>query len=177
MIFTSDAPQVQAALKAALDRNWPFVVHIEFRSAKTAGDFDEQMQSLTSLLERNPDHPFALTHLGQLSAGEAGDLVEAHPNIHFLTSHANERFTRRSRQPWTVMVENDTIVPAWRKLVIDHPTRFVFAIDNVWDYHWSAMYVEQVRSWRKALQKLPPEIAHSVAHKNAERLWRVRPVR
>lgn len=79
--FTPDAPQVQTALEYALDRGWPFVVHIEFRSAMMAGDYDGHMNALENLLKQHPKHPFALTHMGQLSAEEARKLIEAHPKF------------------------------------------------------------------------------------------------
>ena len=175
VVLTPDAPQVQAALEYALERGWPFVVHIEFRSAERAGDYDEQMSALKNLLKQHPKHPFALTHMGQLYAEEARKLIEAHPNIHFLTSHANERLTSVSRQPWITMADYNGLKPAWRKLIIEYPSRFVLAFDNVWPRNWSEMYVEQAKLWRNALSKLPPDVAHSVAHLNAERLWGLAP--
>ena len=35
--------------------------------------------------------------------------------------------------------------------------------------------MQQVDLWRKALGKLPDEVAHAVAHGNAERLWKLAP--
>ena len=142
-----------------------------------AGDYEAQMNALENLLRRHAKHPFALTHMGQLSAEEARRLIEAHSNIHFLTSHANERFTRASRQPWTTMVDYGGLKPAWRELVIEHPSRFILAFDNVWERHWSDMYVEQAKLWRNALGELPKDVAHAVAHRNAERLWKLAPLK
>lgn len=177
VVLTPDAPQVEAALDHALQRGWPFVVHIEFRSAEQAGDYDEQMRGLKKLLNKHPKHPFALTHMAQLSAEEARVLIKAHSNIHFLTSHANERFTSASRSPWTTMADYSGLKPEWRELIIEYPTRFVLAFDNVWSRNWSDMYVEQAELWRNALGKLPPDVARSVAHRNAERLWRLAPAK
>ena len=177
VIFTPDAPQVQAALEYALGRGWPFVVHIEFRSAMKAGDYDEQMNALKNLLKQHPKHPFALTHMGQLSAEEARKLIEAHTNIHFLTSHANERLTSTTRQPWTTMADYNGLKPAWRELITEYPSRFILAFDNVVPRHWSDIYVDQAKLWRNALGKLPPDIAHAVAHRNAERLWKLAPLK
>ena len=58
-----------------------------------------------------------------------------------------------------------------RALVIKHPERFILAFDNVLEDHWSDYYLEQVAVWRKALADLPPDVAHALAHRNAERLW------
>ena len=177
IVLYPDAPQVRVALDHALQRGWPFVMHIEFRGAAQAGDYDYQMRDLKSLLSEHPNHPFALTHMGQLSAEEARELIEAHPNIHFLTSHANEILTSASRQPWTTMADYDGLKPAWRELIAEHPSRFILAFDNVWPRHWSDMYVEQAELWRNALGELPPDIAHAIAHRNAERLWKLTPLK
>ena len=64
---------------------------------------------------------------------------------------------------------------AWRKLMIDHPDRFILAFDNVFAEHWGDYYLEQIELWRKALETLPEDVAHAIAHKNAERLWHLPP--
>ncbi len=58
-----------------------------------------------------------------------------------------------------------------------HPDRFILAFDNVWEDNWGEYYLSQIRSWRKALGDLPPDAAHAVAHRNAERLWRLPPAK
>lgn len=75
------------------------------------------------------------------------------------------------------MADYNGLKPAWRKLIIEHPSRFILAFDNVWPHHWSDMYVEQAELWRNALGKLPSDIAHAVAHRNAERLWKLTPLK
>lgn len=164
-----DTPQAQAALKVALERGWPFIPHYEFAAA--AGRYDEMMADLEGLLRAHPTHPFLMVHMGQLKVDEAKRLIEAHPNIHFLTSHANSYAAGKSVQPWTVMVTGDGLKPAWKALVEAHPDRFVMAFDNVFAEHWGDYYLEQVKLWRKALAQLPPAAAQAIAHGNAERLW------
>jgi len=78
---------------------------------------------------------------------------------------------REGRQPWTDMFEGEELAAEWKTLVLRYPDRFVLTIDNVWPEHWSERYVQQVELWRNALGKLPSEVAHAVAHGNAERLW------
>ena len=87
IIVDLDAPQIQAASTAALARKWPFIPHIEFAAA--GDDYQFLMTKLEAMLDAHPRHPFALTHVGQLSATEVGRLIAAHGNIHFITSHAN----------------------------------------------------------------------------------------
>lgn len=54
---------------------------------------------------------------------------------------------------------------------MQHPDRFIFALDNVWGTHWKEFYLDQMEYWRKAMNDLPHDVAHAVAHGNAERLW------
>ena len=129
------------------------------------------MAEMKALLIQNPQTVFALIHMAQLDPGDVAELIAAHPNLVFLTSHANRLVVAGSKQPWTDMFLGSAIAPAWRALIVQHPDRFVLAFDNVWPEHWSEKYVEQVALWREALSKLPTDVAHAVAHGNAERLW------
>ena len=165
--------RVQAALEIALRKGWPFVIHIEFASA--GGDRAVFMEQMETMLRAHPTHPFALIHMGQLEAEEVGRLIEAHPNLHFLTAHATPFSIAKSREPWANMFEGKRLAPPWKALILRHPERFVMAFDNVWAKHWGKLYLKQVALWRKALGDLPPEVAHALAHRNAERLWKLPP--
>ena len=61
--------------------------------------------------------------------------------------------------------------------MIRHPDRFILGFDSVWAKVWRTFYIEQVRVWRQALRELPDDVAHAVAHKNAERLWNLPPAK
>lgn len=167
--------RVQVALRAAIERGWPFIIHIEFAGA--GSDSDAFMAEFEALLARHPDHPFALIHMGQLEAKDVRRLIETHKNIHFLTSHANPIITGNSRQPWIDMFDDESLTPVWGNLMTQYPERFILAFDNVWAHHWSTYYLWQIALWRKALAALPHEAAHAIAHGNAERLWRLPPAR
>ena len=133
------------------------------------------MTGMEELLKANPDHPFALNHLGQLTAPEVQRLITNHQNIYFLTAHTNPVIIRHSKQPWVNMFKGETIAKEWQELLLRHPDRFIFALDNVWEKHWKEFYLEQMVYWRKARADLPSEVAHTVAHGNAERLWGIPP--
>lgn len=172
------SPQVTEAIARAIAKGWPVVLHYELRWYARAYGPDaraSRMAELRSLLARHPEHPFALIHVAQLDALEAGELLAAHPNLVFLTSHANPITGRASRQPWSNMFAGDELAPEWSALMLRYPERFVLAFDNVWPEHWSDKYAQQVKLWRHALGKLPAEVAHAVAHRNAERLWKLAP--
>jgi len=172
----AETPQVQAAVKHAIAKGWPLVLHYEFRWLTSAYGVQaraKRMEELRSLLSLYPQHPFALIHMAQLDANDAASLLAAHANVFFLTSHANPVKVSESSQPWTDMFVGDDLAPDWSALILRYPDRFVFAIDNVWPEDWSEKYVSQVGVWRQALGKLPEEVAHAVAHGNAERLWKL----
>lgn len=169
-----DDPRVEFARKAALEKNWPFVIHIEFASlhGKQRQLF---MQGMKQLLENNPQQVIVLNHLGQLQAKELAPLLSEYQNLHVLTAHANPAIIAESNQPWINMFTGRTLSTEWKRLVLQHPRQFVFALDNVWDRHWQEFYPEQMAYWKSALADLPEEVAHALAHGNAERLWHLAP--
>lgn len=174
VIVLPDDPRVRAALKHALQQGWPFVAHIEFASLSRVGR-ERFMKAFETMLSENPQHPFILTHVGQLKADEARQLIESHKNIHFHTGWTNPAAVKSSRQPWTNLFSGNALAPEWRQLMVQYPERFLFALDNVFAEHWANFYLVQMEYWRKALSDLPAKAAHSIAHGNAERLWKLAP--
>jgi predicted TIM-barrel fold metal-dependent hydrolase len=167
--FPPNHEKVAIALDTALDRGWPFIAHIEF--ASIGAERDLYMRQFEGMLRANPGHPFVLIHMGQLGPDEVTRLIGAHPNIYFITAHVTPITVAKSREPWTNMFSGRELKPAWRALILRYPERFVLGFDNVWANHWEKLYLRQVKLWRKALAALPDEVAHAVAHGNAERLW------
>lgn len=165
--------RVLAALNYAIDNRWPFVVHIEF--ASLSGKRKRFMESLEGMLDQYPEHPFVLTHMGQLKARACQRLIENHKNIYFHTGWTNPAAVKSSNQPWVNVFKGQHLAPEWRDLFIQYPERFIFALDNVFAEHWSDFYLEQMAYWQKALVELPIKAAHLIAHGNAERLWHIAP--
>ena len=168
-----DDERVKAALNVALDAGWPFVFHIEF-SAISGKKREAYFSAMESMLQANPDHAFVIIHMGQLNVKDTEMLITKHKNIYFLTSHADPITIRDSRQPWTNLFENEQFKPDWKKIMIEHKDRFIFALDNVWTHHWTDTYPEKVNLWRKALSVMPQDVAQAIAHGNAERLWKLK---
>ncbi|MFC1870443.1 amidohydrolase family protein, partial [Chloroflexota bacterium] len=175
VVVYPDDERVQAALNYALEKKWPFVAHIEFAAAGTQRD--EFMSKFKALLVRYPEHPFVLIHMGQLDCAGVRRLIEAYPNIYFITSHSNPIVAAESSQPWTNMFDGNRLSADWKQLMIDYPDRFILGFDNVWAEHWGQYYLNQVKLWRAAIKELPTEVAHSFAHGNAERLWHLQLVK
>ena len=166
--------RVLTALRYALEKRWPFVVHIEFASPSIP-DRAKFMQQFEAMLDRYPEHPFALAHMGQLNAAEVRRLIQAHPNVYFLTSRSNPVAANESREPWVNMFRGNVLSTEWKELVIRYPGRFLLAFDNVRPEHWGNFFLEEAHYWRSALAELPPDVAKAIAHGNAERLWRIAP--
>ncbi len=169
-----DDERVQTALNCALDKKWPFVVHIEFAAAGCPRD--EFMTGLKALLVQYPEHPFVLIHMGQLEHTAVRQLIEEHGNIYFITSSSTPVYAMNTfNDRWTNMFDDNHLSADWKQLIIDHPDRFILGFDMVWFEQWGEFYLGQVSLWREAIKELPPEVAHAFAHGNAERLWHLPP--
>jgi hypothetical protein len=176
VVVHPDDPRVKIALNIAIEKNWPFILHIEF--VASGSDRDIFMSKLRVLLHQYPNHPFVLIHMGQLQAEEIKHLISSHPNIYFITSKSNPiRGSMPSGEAVVNLFRGSSLALEWKDLIIKYPDRFIFGIDNTWAEDWQKKYVKQVNLWRKALKELPDEVAHAVAHRNAELLWRLPPAR
>jgi len=174
IVVPFDSEQVLTAFSIAKEKGWPFVIHIEFRAAGNAGP--EYLSAFEGFARANTSVNFVLIHMAQLNAFQVRKLIQSHPNVYFMTSHTTPPSVRKTNQPWTILFEGKNLKPEWRKLMSEHSDRFVFALDNAWQHHWYEEYQGQVNLWRNVLSKLPPESAHAIAYKNAERLWNLTPV-
>lgn len=175
VVVYPDDPRVQVALSKAKQKGWPFVVHIEF--AAIGEDRGMFMDKFEDLLRTHSDHPFVLMHMGQLDSKEVRRLLENHKNIHFNTAMSNPIAVKRSEEPLVNLFEGNRLAPNWRELFVLYPDRFILGFDNVFAGHWRKLYAKQVVLWRWALRDLSQNVAHSVAHGNAEKLWRLPPAK
>lgn len=172
----ASSPQVEAAISAGKARQWPVVLHYEFRwIAQELGksELQSKLNELQSVLRMLAPVPVGLTHVAQLDSEQARLLLQAHPNLFLLLSHANSLINDSSKQPWTNIVQGGSLDPAWKALMLEYPGQFVLAFDNVFPEHWSELYARQVTIWRQALAELPPNLAGSIAHDNAVRIYRL----
>ena len=171
-----DDESVQAALNYALQKEWPFVAHIEFAAAgPKSGKF---MAELEALLTKHPEHPFVLIHMGQLNHAAVRQMIEAHDNIYFITSSSTPAYAVNPfNDPWTNMFDDGHLSADWKQLMIDHPDRFILGFDMVWVEQWGQFYLGQIALWRESIKELPVEVAHALAHGNAERLWYLPPAK
>ncbi len=171
VVYPNDE-RIQATLKHARKKGWPLVVHIEFASL-SRDERTKFMELLKKILDKYSKHPFAMIHMGQLGADDVRRLIESHNNVYFMTSHTNPIAISNSIQPWTNMFKGEVLAPEWKELVVKYPDRFILAFDNVWPGQWGDFFLREAEYWRKAFAALPIEVAHSIAHGNAERLWNI----
>ena len=173
VVMPPDHQKAQNLLKIARKWKWPFIPHIEFASA--GDDYAPFMAKLEDQMRRHPDHPFVLIHMGMLNFKEVKRLIEAHPNVHFIPAHSDPLSVTKYDAPFTEMFRGLILAPQWKDLIIRHKDRFIIGFDMVWSHEWEKFYLDEVNHWRDALADLPEDVAHAVAHRNAERLWRLPP--
>ena len=169
VVSSPASPNVRVALNKVVTKGWPFIAHIEF--AAIGPERERFMSEFESLLKEYPEHPFVLIHMGELETDEVGMLIKNYGNIHFLMAKCNPIAIKKSTQPLVNLFKGNRLAPRWKDLITTHPDRFILGFDNVWVWHWKKTYVRQVQLWRKVLKDLPGDVAHLVAHGNAERLW------
>ena len=168
VVVQPDDERVLAALNCAVEKEWPFIAHIEFVAA--GSQRDEFMTKFEALLLQYPEHPFVLIHMGQLDCAGTRRLIEAYPNIYFITAHSNAAIEYAHYLP-TNMFDGEHLAADWKQLMVEYSDRFILGFDNVFAEHWGQFYLHQIKLWREAIKELPVEVAHAFAHGNAERLW------
>jgi hypothetical protein len=184
-----DDVRIQKAIEVARGKNWPVILHIELNDNEEAAA--QTLADLGAMLTRNADVQFGLIHMAQASAREARSLLEKYSNVFFLTTKADNSAagaTKKSLKKgvvaqtgWINMFRGQCELkdcpsewkPEWKKLIVEYPNHFVLAFENVFPQHWEEPYAIKVGIWRRALAMLPAEVAHAVAHRNAERLWKL----
>ena len=176
IVFPEDN-RVLIALEVAKNKNWPFIIHIEFSAI--GNDKIIFMNKFKKFLFENPDTVFVLNHIGQLNTNEVNSLINEFPNINFITAHTNPIVLNRSSQPWTNMFDGNIFTGYklnnnWKELIIKYPNRFILGFDNVFPEHWGDLYLDQVSLWKETLNKLPLNVAKKVAFENAQRLWHIK---
>jgi len=112
---------------------------------------------------------------GNLRASHLRRVIEACPNAWIEFS---------ARDPWRyggLAGDDGLLLPEWRRLVLDHPHRFVTGTDPVWkvtrtqswdlaDDGWD--HFEQLIAWHRAwLADLPEAVRRKISVENARRLF------
>jgi predicted TIM-barrel fold metal-dependent hydrolase len=165
------ASTVQAVIDAAEQLDCPVVLHIEFASLEIFYGADERARFLTELeqlLTASPTREFVLTHVAELSPDQCRSLIEAHSNVYFTTNFGDLKILMTG-VPVGEYSETD-----WIDLFEDHPDRFVFAFDRVFQNQWE-LYAADMASSQDFLAKVSELVAQALAYDNAARLWDINP--
>jgi predicted TIM-barrel fold metal-dependent hydrolase len=174
-IFLNDK-KVNLIIDFLQNKNWPLILHMEMASAGVSRQ--TYMVQLERFLNDHPNLPVVMIHMAQLDTPDVERLIQAHPNLYFMTGHvgyltsvSDNGKDKFGRQPWTPIFMDGELLDPWRDLFIRYPDKFVYASDAMIVDQWRTIYVKHVHTWRHAFRELPPEVAHKIAHQNAERLW------
>ncbi len=196
--FDLENDRIKKAVDVVIGRKVPVILHLELNDAEDQSG--KLLNQLKILLAKHPDNDFVLIHMAQATVTEARALIEKFRNIHFLTTAADAfpvlgmkklRQGGQSAQMGWINLFNDPPANApyrgwlgdylptmkwrdeWKRLIEEHPDRFVFALENVFGPHWTKRYRLSVKLWRKAFSMLSNKTAQTVACGNAKRLWRL----
>jgi|AntAceMinimDraft_14_1070370.scaffolds.fasta_scaffold25820_2 predicted TIM-barrel fold metal-dependent hydrolase len=135
VVIPLDDIRVQDTLAICLEKNWPFTLHIEFAAA--GKERHEFMAAFERMLCQHPKHPFVLIHMGQLQAPEVKRLISTHNNIYFIASKSNPiHGSMPNGESIVNLFDGSTFAPEWETLIVEHPDRFIFGIDNTWAKDW-----------------------------------------
>lgn len=103
-----DDDRVMPFIKAAREHKWPLILNIEFARKESGVDLEQMMAKFEGLLKNNRDLFVGLNNMDQLEAPEVNRLIEAHPNIFFITSHADPLARRNKIASKLVTLSLDT---------------------------------------------------------------------
>jgi hypothetical protein len=181
------SPRLQYVIKKAKELDIPVVLHIESRSLALRSKL-ELWRKLERLMIENRQVSFVYTHLAQLDSEAVRRLLDQHENTYFflqnatLTEYKYRSGNRLQLSNWTCVFceefacSKGDLNPEWKKLFLDYPSRFIFAMDGVESWLWKQCYENAVMEWKIAISKLPIDVGRKIAHENAERLWHIKPL-
>ncbi len=135
----------------------------------------ENIAAFERLLAHNRDAKIVWVHLGIDSTGQRTvalmrRLLMTHPNLYVSITGAQAR-TRLNR----LFVAGVGLDPAWRKLIVEYPDRFMIGSDQFFQSdrparRWPPFIEPAIRIVRTP-GALPPEVARKVAFENAQRVF------
>ena len=179
--------KVLRMIDVILKHNKPVILHVELNDYEK--DSDKVLQQLLELSDQYPKTNFLLIHMAQAKFSEAKLILEKTKNIHFMTSHSDNEFQRMAKRNkqriaagkkssgqhgWiNLFNEHNKLQTKWIKLMNKNPSRFVLALDNVWDKQWLEGYAEKVLMWRKSLASLKTDAGTLIACGNANQYFKL----
>ncbi len=156
----ADDPAFGEVLEVAAKHGVPVVIHCELTAAAAS--------SLEAALQKHPKAVIVLAHGGSAEPALLEGLLTRNPNLRVDLSGMHYQRTPR------LASEKGPLDPAWKALIEKFPDRFLMGID-VWAPRlFEPATLDRLVAWtRRILGELPPEVAQTVAYRNAARLFRV----
>jgi predicted TIM-barrel fold metal-dependent hydrolase len=155
-----DAPPVLALLDACARHGVPLVIHDELTADATA--------ELERALGHNRKATIVLAHAGGGDPRALADLLARHENLWLDVSGMHFQ-----RTP-ALATETGPLRPEWKALLVAHPDRILAGIDVWAPALFKPEMLDRLMRWtRRVLGELPPDAAARIAHRNAERLFRL----
>ena len=153
-------PAFVKILEVAAKHKTPVVIHDELTAEAT--------KALEAALTAVPSATLVLAHGGESTPATLDGLLTRHPNL--VVDLSGMHFQRTP----ALATEKGPIDPAWKALIVKHPTRFVMGID-VWAARlFEPVMLDRLMTWtRRLLGELPADVAERVAHKNATTIFRL----
>jgi len=162
----ADNPVFRQLMALAGEYRVPVLIHIDSGNSMAFLDICQAYPALDILFAHAG---------GNLRARHIQHIIEACPNAWIEFS---------ARDPWRyggLEGDDGQLLPEWRRLVLEHPDRFVTGTDPVWkvtrtqswdlaDDGWD--YFEQLIAWHRAwLADLPEAVRRKISVENARRLF------
>jgi len=146
----------------------PFQIHYEIE--------DELLAPLEQMLAQYPKARVIWCHLAQIRYIERASrytptyveaLLNRFPNLYFDTAFgdANSIYPLSNQRHARVWANDGALLPAWRDLIAACPSRFLSALDLGGDR--IERIVEYDQNHRNFLKRLPAQVQHQVAYRNA----------
>lgn len=159
--FSPDSELFRKVLALSARYGVPLTVHHEAEPGN--------VEAFRRALRQAPQALVVWAHwCGRATPDEARRFLEEFANFHcdLGASHPGRSYGR-DKNP--LADESGRLQPEWKALIVVFPDRFLAAIDAVVPAHYEN-YEAWVKSLKRLVAELPPEVGRKVAYENAERL-------
>ncbi|MGB0723504.1 MAG: amidohydrolase family protein [Gammaproteobacteria bacterium] len=166
--------ETERLLTALAPLNVPLQTHWEVY------EWERDWPAFSRLYARWPEQVFIIPHMAFGSLAQVEEILSSHPNVMMTLSKKERRINffsdkaKEARLGQPMFRATEGLKPEWRDLIIRYRDRILFATDAHKRQRWQT-YTELVRTYRRVLGGLPPDVAEDVAWKNAARLYRFEP--
>ena len=186
-VTEADHPLLLLLTDIAAESRMPIDVHFDviptamnlpppLKSPPNPARLEPNVPAFERLLAHNQNAAIVWAHVGgeparTRTAELCRDLLAHHPNLYM-----SIRVERGLPDPTWALAPDGTLKPAWRKLFLDFPDRFVLGSDSFYTDDPSTRRGgkgDGLDNFQKLLAQLPPDVAQKLARENALRIYRL----